>query len=218
MEDRRNWLIAGLGFVTVVLVFIAAAQALALRARGWRVDLGTVPDAFAAIGTVGALWVAALVWRHEVTARRADELEAKTAQIARRAAELAARADQARLVILEMQYEEMLDMQTGGAETYMAGIVRNLSSRPIFDVQIEVPTNRRIRLGTVDGDPFNTEQARAIDARDKHVASYEVTSFPLDWDWFEQVPKVRYTDASGVRWTRTAAGQPEEVVPEVETA
>jgi hypothetical protein len=216
MGDRRDWLVAVLGFATFVLACIGIAQSFALRARGWQPALGTIPEAVAAIGTVGALWVAALLWRHEVTVRRADELEAKAVRDAQRAAEQAARADQARLIILEMEYDEMLDMQTGGQETFMAGIVRNLSTRPIFDVEIEVPKNDQIRLGTVDGDPFNTNVARAIDARDKHIASYEVTISKIDWEWTNRVPKVRYTDANGVRWTRTPTGQPVEVIPELE--
>jgi len=214
MRDRRDWLTAGLGFATVVLACIAGAQAIALRSRGWQPDLGTVPEAIAAIGTVGALWVAALLWRHEVSVRRADELAARAAQEAQEAARKAARADQARLVILEMKYDEMLDMQTGGKETFMAGIVSNLSTRPIFDVEIDVPSNRQIQLGTVNGDPFNTDRTRAIDARDKFVAGYEVTLSELDWKWIERVPRVRYTDANGVRWTRTPEGQPEEVIPD----
>jgi hypothetical protein len=209
----REWLAAIFGFTTLVLLVIVVAQGFALRMRGWQPALGTIPEAVAAIGTMGALWVAVLVWRHEVTARRADERELRIAQDVAGAAERAARADQARLVILDFEYDDLLDMSTGGAYSYFAATARNLSNRPIFDVQIEVPPdNPQVQLRAHDDNPLNTPTARAIDAHDKHIASYEHVAKEIDWAWLAGVPVLRYTDANGVRWTRTPTGQPQEII------
>lgn len=189
-------------------------QALSLRSQGWRPDLGTFPEAIAAIGTVGALFVAIGVWRHEVGVRRVDEQEAREVK---RQAELAARAargDQARLVVFDFLYDVEHEMRTGGERSVMRAIVKNLSSRPIFDVRIEVPEqNAEMRL-IEDDEPSNvpnSAHAKAIDAHGEHKAYYEHIARRIDWPWLNE-REVTFTDANGVRWTRTPLGQPREVV------
>lgn len=167
---------------------------------------------------MGALFIAIAVWRHEIDVRRADELAARTAQTEAQAAERAARADQARLVILEFQYDEKLDMFSGGQETYMHAVVSNLSNRPVFDVEVDVPDDSgQLVIGTVDGDPDNPSTVRAIASGNSHKTSYEHVATSIDWGYLGTTPVVRFTDANGVRWTRSAASQPAEVIPSPNT-
>jgi hypothetical protein len=219
----------GLLVMLTLLTGVIVAQAIALLDRGWTPAFGTLPDYIAAFGTAGTLMVAILVLRHEVAVRRADESERRAAEAAAsvekrtiekekqlavtaaKTAELLARGDQARLVILEFEYNYDLDDFTNGRESFMIATVRNLSNRPIFDVEIRVPQgNPQIRLGTYD-DSITNPGARAIDRHDKHTASYEHVAAEVDWDWLSTEPVVLYTDVNGARWSRTMAGQPRQI-------
>jgi hypothetical protein len=64
-----------LAVLAVLLGVVVTVQAVMLRAQGWRIVPGTVPDWFSAAGavaTVGALVVAWRVYRHDVDSRRED--------------------------------------------------------------------------------------------------------------------------------------------------
>lgn len=212
---HTGWFAGAFGFIALALALIVAVQAWALHSRGWRLALGTVPEAVAAIGTVGALLVALGVWRHEVAVRRIDEGQARAASSAAAAAAKSARADQARLVILEFTYDELTEIYSGGEHSIVVAQVKNLSSRPIFDVRIEIPAdNIEMRL-LDDQEPTNTPNTSRVKAIADHgelVARYDHFAPTIDWDWINVVPYVHYVDANGARWTRTATGQPHEIL------
>lgn len=74
MKKWRATAIA-LGMAVVGLTVVITVQSLMLRALGWRIAWGTVPDWVAAAGgvaTVGALVIAWRVYRHDVQSRRED--------------------------------------------------------------------------------------------------------------------------------------------------
>ena len=49
---------------------------------------------------------------------------------------------------MEFVYDEILDMTTGGTETFLDATVRNFSNRPVFDVEIDAGSdNTQVRLG-----------------------------------------------------------------------
>jgi hypothetical protein len=213
--EHTGWFAGAFGFIAFVLAVITVVQAWALYSQGWRLALGTVPEAIAAIGTVGALLVALGVWRHEVAVRRTDERQARAVHSAAAAAAKSARADQARLVILEFTYDELTDLYSGGEHSIVVAKVKNLSSRPIFDVRIEIPEdNAEMRL-LEDQEPTNTPntpKVKAIADHGEHQTRYEHLAPRIDWEWINVVPFVHYVDANGARWTRTATSQPHEII------
>lgn len=210
-----SWIAAVLAFSTFVLAVIVGILAGTLYARGWRLALGTVPEAVAAIGTVAALLVAIGVWQHDITTRRADELDARQAKERAELAARQARGDQARLVVIDFMYDVETEMYSGGEWSPMRAIVTNLSDRPIFDVHIDVPEASPEMVLREDDEPVNTPNsldARAINGGGEHRAHFEHTAKTIDWDWIKRIP-FSYTDANGVRWVRTMNSQPVEAAP-----
>lgn len=74
---RTAWFAAAFGFLSLLLAVVVITQAAALHSHGWGPALGTIPESVAAVGTVGALWVAILGWRYDVNYRRDAELRAQ---------------------------------------------------------------------------------------------------------------------------------------------
>lgn len=213
-RNHASWFAGVSAFIAVVLGVVAVVQAIALNARGWTPVFGNLSEALGAIGTVGTLLVAFGVWRHDVRIRRADEREALEEKRLIAARERAARADQARLVVLNFLYDEEQELYSGGELAIMRGTVVNLSSRPIFDVSILVPVDNPHMSLVVEHQVVNepnSGETRTIDAHSKHCAFYDYTGKRVDWDWIEAI-EVEFVDASGGRWRRTSGGQPVEVL------
>jgi hypothetical protein len=124
-----------------------------------------------------------------------------------------ARGDQARLISVEFDHDHDFQFQFGQrGRNYVFGRVRNFSGRPILDVSFEVPEDYPGSCYLGDEGPLdenNPGTARVVDAGGQLVAVYSVGGL-VDWDRFMKV-RVFFTDANGVRWSRTEPGPPAEV-------
>jgi hypothetical protein len=112
---------ASLALASLLLLLTVVAQALALYNRGWTPNLGTIPEAVAAVGTVGALWVAVGGWQHEVSMRRAED-ERRTEADRRAQAEL--------VTTWHEDYSEKQAVTTIG--------LINASTGAVFDVEVDL--------------------------------------------------------------------------------
>jgi hypothetical protein len=131
-----------------------------------------------------------------------------------RADQRQARGDQARLVAVEFDWDEKFELDCGiKGRSYVAGIVRNFSSRPILDVAFEVPASDP-GLFLADEGPFydgsNTGKAQIVEGGGKLGAMYALAEEHIEWDRFRRL-RVFFTDANGVLWTRTQHEPPKEV-------
>ncbi|MCU1701372.1 MAG: hypothetical protein JWR34_7435 [Mycobacterium sp.] len=126
---HRKWsesvgtIAAGSLGVCLVLLTVVILQALALRDKYPVIVWGSVPEAFAAVGTVAALFVAGAAWRHDVRNRRKDEAARAEAEKRRQAEAISC-------------WPDYYDAATG-SHISMIGLI-NASEAVIYEVQVRV--------------------------------------------------------------------------------
>jgi hypothetical protein len=151
---NAGYLAAGFGITTACLIVLVVLQAVEVHHRYPLTKWGTVPEAFAAVGTVGALWVAVLGWQHEVTKRRSDEQQRAEAE----------QRAQAELVT------SWVDHYSEAHACMTIGLI-NASSGVIYDVEVDIvcetefaraPQLRDVVPASAPGDQPGDPRRRAI--------------------------------------------------------
>jgi hypothetical protein len=155
--------------------------------QGWGSLLGVLMSTVAVIFTGWLL-------RHEIKVRREEKADADAAQ--------------ARLVVASVVGEEMSgrDPNTGHPVGAMVGVrwrLRNHSQAPIFNLFV-----------WVDEWQDDMHWADVIEDEAEGTAKCD-PPLPFDsypYDPRESVVRIEFTDAAGLRWTRTMGEPPERVV------
>lgn len=149
-------------------------------------DWGSVPDWFAAIGTVGTLGIVVIAWKRDHDASR----DQRAFQ----------RSEQARQIRVG-SVERPMATRSGedGIDVHWRVVVENLSPYPIHDVEVGLES-----LPAALSDPGRTPRrpsARKVlpsGERVEHATVLTVVGCPLEE--IECVPTVRFTDSARQRW------------------
>lgn len=209
-----------LGAMVLVLSGGFGIQASMLHTN-WRIDLGTLPDWLAGLGTIAAfitLIFVARQWKASETDRQALETERRAVDTERRALAAAREAErhdfeasQARLIIVEQ--EPHVDHSWGGSNppppSRRNARIVNRSSAPVFHLRIEQEPREfaaevtvleilRQGRGAPDGPVFSPGESTErllVAGNSGDTPSTEYVAFI-------------FTDARGVQWRRVGSGQP----------
>lgn len=199
---RRSLVVPTISIVTIWAVLATAGWVLRLRplASQW----GSVADAVAAVGTVGALIAAT------IAARAAQgQLRATRRQVEYQAEQLAkmderSRREQAEKVSAWVHY----DIPYGGGDEWIdprmvdhgeAAILNNASESPVYDVAVMVSPTHRFTMFYSDLPPGRMEAddvtlpLKEYYAMDPYAGPYRLA--------------IIFTDRAGVRWFRDFQGQ-----------
>lgn len=116
---NATWFALAFALLAAVFMVVAILESVELHPRHLYVNWGTMPEWFAAVGTVGALFVAGAVWRHDVNNRRADERRRIQAE----------KRQQAELITAWIKMD---------SPAYAVVALYNASQGVVYDLQIEL--------------------------------------------------------------------------------
>lgn len=201
-DVSKGYMAVVLAIITVVLIAVVAVQAAAIRYVYPVVNWGSIADAFAAgagliaaVGTVGALWVAVRGWQHEVEMRRADDQN-------RLEAERRAQAELVTTWVSDYSYDQM--------RVTMALV--NSSTSAVYDVEVHIEFETEVaqvpQIRRAPDTPIGPYPARA----------YVPVLPPGQWDItfrtagteFELVPvrlNLYFRDQRQSEWARDLSGR-----------